>query len=1279
MQWSDLYKLWSQANNRDPISRIIRSRKRNLEGSAGVTQPDAIPDLRSDGSYWSGGSRGALRIRDGDDFIDLSSITNRQSRYKEYERLRVVPEIETALTVFADESCVTGDTLVATPIYGYISIKELAAIKKPEDKFLVYCFDFKEGDYGLGWAYHPRLVKKAPTVKIVLDNGTSFSCTEDHRVLLRTAQWIAAGNIKKGDELMPFYRIRPEFLGQPRNRFPKIFTLKHGWKHERAFVDEWKSGTITEDNEVIYKVARMISEGLNTKQIQKIMGKDWDTIRPYIETRGYSAKELRSLQARFSDRRKVVSVIKGKEEDVYDLSVEEHENFATNTTIFHNCQIGSNGHLFEIIVNNEDVKKELDFLFFHPRMLNMDRRLWNLAKNLYINGDFFYELIIDPTDPKAGILNVQSLPADSMYRIETIKGKVLEFQQSNEGPDYQSLARVEVTKATSVELAQATAIRFTPEQIVHFKIGDDRRLFYPYGVSLIEPARGPAHSLKLMEESMLIYRLCLIGLTKIKTATSYKKIEDINVGDTVYSYENGTSFKSKVVNKWMTGIKDVYEVKSKTTSITGTGNHPILVKDKITEEIKYVPILELDVNKHQFIHATIEEEIPKKINRFPDRLYGRLTKKQKEKYKLSVDKTKRIVKVLNKIGLENNQKNVQKGFCFLTHKDNFKLSYDFAQELANEFELGKTTLLMEHEKEPERINLPKYVDREFAELMGFLIGDGCINYWKTSGKLIFTAGIIPSINKKYANLLRKYFGRCSFRKEKRSDKEEVGEYVVNCYAACRIMEEMGLKGDCYTKRIPEWVFTERKEIRKAFILGLADAEGSKRNMCDETWRTEIGLTNEKLSEDIKEVWRSLGLHSSHLRKIEGEEGGFNWNGRIYDKKDSWSIYLSETPCPEFEDILSVEYKGQEEVYDIEVDSSVHNFVAEGVVVHNSRAPERRVFYIDVGTLPPFRAEMIVDKLKDSLRKKKHFSNKGDQGTGGASSVNEQWVPMTPDEDIFIPTRPNANTRVDVLPGAQNLSEIDDSLYFRNKLFVSLNFPKNYMGQEDSQITKVTLSTTNVKFAMLIERLQQSIADGLTEIAIRHLELRGYPADCYDDLQLKMTPPSPYREYSTNEITDARYNRALSLKGSQLYSDFDILVDILKVPPEKAKEIIARATVQKVQDFKFQMMAANPELFGVAQDSSQGAEMGTEAGGPSPMLTGQEGMPPEGMPPEPMPTGAAADNPPPEPEDSGKPKKIEHAPIPDASEEDIKKYGLEIPDYNKFIDEEEIDVGELDDY
>lgn len=126
----------------------------------------------------------------------------------------------------------------------------------------------------------------------------------------------------------------------------------------------------------------------------------------------------------------------------------------------------------------------------------------------------------------------------------------------------------------------------------------------------------------------------------------------------------------------------------------------------------------------------------------------------------------------------------------------------------------------------------------------------------------------------------------------------------------------------------------------------------------------------------------------------------------------------------------------------------------------------------------------------------------------------------------------------------NLGEVDDALYFRNKLFVSLNFPKNYFSSEDVNATRITLSAQDVKFARMIERLQSNFEDGILDLCERHLELRGYPSEMYQDLKIKMTSPSDWRELSRNEVKTARFGNAASLKGSLLMSDFDILTKIL---------------------------------------------------------------------------------------------------------------------------------------
>ena len=390
---------------------------------------------------------------------------------------------------------------------------------------------------------------------------------------------------------------------------------------------------------------------------------------------------------------------------------------------------------------------------------------------------------------------------------------------------------------------------------------------------------------------------------------------------------------------------------------------------------------------------------------------------------------------------------------------------------------------------------------------------------------------------------------------------------------------------------------------------------------------------------------------------------------------SWALYISENKLKECESVESVEYVGEEEVFDITVDNPEHNFIANGIPVHNTRAPERRIFYIDVGKLPPFKAEAFIEKMKDQFRKKKVARTRG--GGGGANVVEERWHAPAADEDYWLPIRPNSNTRIDTLQGAQNLGEIDDALYFRNKLFTALNFPQNYFNNSDPQQTRVSVSSLDVRFARMIERIQAHYVDGIVELCERHLELRGFPDEAYEDLELKMTPPSDWREMSRSEVLQARLNFVTSLKGAMIMADYDLLTRYMNLPAEEVEEIIARNTIQKLQELKLQIIGQNPPLMGVGVPGAPSGEqeIGAVPGGPSPMLGGEEGAPPEGMPPEGAEGMPGAEGPPPEGEAGPEAAQPGGVALPEPDTQDIKRFDLEIKNYSQQQDAEDIDYSE----
>lgn len=168
----------------------------------------------------------------------------------------------------------------------------------------------------------------------------------------------------------------------------------------------------------------------------------------------------------------------------------------------------------------------------------------------------------------------------------------------------------------------------------------------------------------------------------------------------------------------------------------------------------------------------------------------------------------------------------------------------------------------------------------------------------------------------------------------------------------------------------------------------------------------------------------------------------------------------------------------------------------------SRAPERRIFYLDVGQLPASKAEMFLEKQKQKFRKEKFY----DYGTG---NINARYNPMSADEDFFVAVNGNrTGTKIETLKGAENLGETDDVKYFRDKLLAALKIPKDYIVEKDqSPERKANLAQLDVKFARVIARVQKSIEIGLETLAKRHLLIRGFTYFITNKIKIKLPEPS----------------------------------------------------------------------------------------------------------------------------------------------------------------------------
>ena len=189
-----------------------------------------------------------------------------------------------------------------------------------------------------------------------------------------------------------------------------------------------------------------------------------------------------------------------------------------------------------------------------------------------------------------------------------------------------------------------------------------------------------------------------------------------------------------------------------------------------------------------------------------------------------------------------------------------------------------------------------------------------------------------------------------------------------------------------------------------------------------------------------------------------------------------------------------------------------------------RAPERRVFYIDVGNMPSHLAMSFVERVKNEVNQRRIPSVQG----GGTSVIDSSYNPLSINEDYFFPqTAEGRGSKVDVLPGGTNLGEIDDLLFFTQKLMRALRIPSSYLptGTDDSaaQFNDGRVGTAYIqelRFNNYCERLQSLVNDQFDTEFKQYLYKKGINIDP-NLFDLKFNPPQNFASYRQAEMDTAR--------------------------------------------------------------------------------------------------------------------------------------------------------------
>jgi hypothetical protein len=291
-----------------------------------------------------------------------------------------------------------------------------------------------------------------------------------------------------------------------------------------------------------------------------------------------------------------------------------------------------------------------------------------------------------------------------------------------------------------------------------------------------------------------------------------------------------------------------------------------------------------------------------------------------------------------------------------------------------------------------------------------------------------------------------------------------------------------------------------------------------------------------------------------------------------------------------------------------------------IIYRVQRAPERRVFYIDVGNMPTHLAMQFVERVKNEINQRRIPST-----SGGVNYVDATYNPMSINEDYFFPqTAEGRGSKVDTLPGGTNLGEIDDLKFFTNKLFRGLRIPSSYLptGPDDSQQQyndgRVgTAYIQELRFNKYCARLQSMLNPTFDEEFKLWIKSKGYNID-NGMFELKLNPPQNFAQYRQTEMDQARIQSFTQIAELPYMSKRFALKRFLGLSEEEmARNAELWAEENNVPQGKKtkanQLRGAGVTQAGIASDLDQFEEptADTEAPAPEAPGTGTPGQTPGG--------------------------------------------------------------------
>jgi len=234
---------------------------------------------------------------------------------------------------------------------------------------------------------------------------------------------------------------------------------------------------------------------------------------------------------------------------------------------------------------------------------------------------------------------------------------------------------------------------------------------------------------------------------------------------------------------------------------------------------------------------------------------------------------------------------------------------------------------------------------------------------------------------------------------------------------------------------------------------------------------------------------------------------------------------------------------------------------DAMLLHRiTRAPEKRIFTVNVGNIPPNEVDGYMQKIMQKMKKTPMM----DHQTG---EYNLRYNLQNMMEDFYLPTRGNDTaTKIDTIKGLE-YNAIDDVNFLRDEMLAALKVPKAYFGFEKDLTGKATLAAEDIRFARTIERIQRIILSELYKMALVHLYVQGYDGENLSNFELSLTVPSVIYEQEKVALWKEKIDLAKSMQDTNLIPSNYIYHDIFQFSEDQYDEMRDLVIEDKKRTFR----------------------------------------------------------------------------------------------------------------